>query len=57
MILARNAEGARLIGNYGVLGKSLNRLVVCVGGVSEDLKHIVQEGSENTGYQLPDMNE
>ncbi|MFJ5565234.1 hypothetical protein [Lysinibacillus xylanilyticus] len=42
MTLPRNAEDARLIGNYEALGKSLNRLVVYVGGVSDDWKDIVQ---------------
>jgi len=44
MILPRNAEDARLIGNYGASAKSWSRLVICVGGVSEELKDIVQEG-------------
>jgi len=35
MTLPKNAEGARFIENLGVLGKSLSRLVICVGGLSE----------------------
>jgi len=42
MILQRNAEDARFIGSYGALGKSWSRLVIYVGGRSEESKEIVQ---------------
>jgi len=34
MTQARNAEDARFIGSYETSGRSLSRLVVCVGGLS-----------------------
>lgn len=42
MILPRNAGDARFIGNYVASEKSWSRLVICVGGRSEELKENMQ---------------